>query len=505
MKIEKEEIVKLVLSLSPREQQEFVQNCTNDYDYVLLYKHILKYKDIKEAIFIEQLQSIKQELNPEKEATVNFSVIKSYLLEKLLYSLRSSYKTPESRVYNNLIYSDILKTKGLYDTAKNYLTQANNIAKENDLFIEELIYNRQISILDHFNFSESANIPELIQNEKYYTQLIDYINIGLKSYSVLHVGSAAVYHRIFPDESFFENVQLLEKVNDADVKSKFVKLILWIAQFTCLQAKGEEENANKVIAKIFLLWEDYTDSFVYQGHIFLKFVHAFLFHYAIARNKASLNIFFKNLDNLLIIFQKTTKSETEVFRAKEAYLILKAIALFFQNNHESNLKILALKEEFQALDKENNQRMRLFVISEKFCFVATNLRLNNYHETLNLIDFFRHNKKVDAKLYSLIYPFIHFAYLKSHYELGNLKFLKYEIEKSKKALIKVNCFHYYESEFFNLMKMLVTTPTSHPNYTAILTNFQSKFEILDQEPEYKNHALFFDTPSWIKSIILRHE
>ena len=79
-------------------------------------------------------------------------ITKSYLLEKILNSLRSSYKTPAAEVYNSLIYSEILKRKGLYNSAQNYLEEANSIAKNNDLFLEELIYARQRLILEHFDF-----------------------------------------------------------------------------------------------------------------------------------------------------------------------------------------------------------------------------------------------------------------------------------------------------------------------------------------------------------------
>lgn len=503
MKIEKEDLVKLVLSLTARERQEFAMLYPNNYDYVELYRYILKHKDLDEKKFVDYLSQIKTAEEPQKKVVINLSMTKSYLLEKILNSLRSSYKTPSTEVYNSLTYSEILKRKGLYHSAQNYLEEANSIAKNNDLFLEELIYARQRLILEHFDFSDKLNLMKLIEEERYYSNLIFNADIALKSFSVLQIGAAALYHRIFPDEIFFENIKILENVKDDSTQSKLVKLILWIAQFTFLQAQEREDESNQVLAKVFNLWSTSPDFLQFNGHLLIKFAHAFLFHYAISSKKTDLNQYFDTLIQLLIAFEKMSKSNTEVFRAKEAKMVLKLAFYFFNKQHDTDLKIITLKVGFDELSNENYKRMRMFVVSEKFAFMVIHLRLKEYKETLSYANQFLNNKDIDIKLYNMVYPFIHFSYLRAHYELGHFRFLKYELEKSKNLLIKANCFRVFEEEFFNLMKMLINTSPKHPSFKLILGNFKNRFEQLKEEKELKNYLYFFDVLEWIDDLMIR--
>ena len=113
MKISKDNLVKLVLSLSARERQEFKEMHSGNYDYLELFNHICKNKGFDEQQFTTKLLAQKKESNSGGSGVVNLSLIRSYLLDKLLNSLRSSHKTPLATVYLNLTYSDILMSNGL--------------------------------------------------------------------------------------------------------------------------------------------------------------------------------------------------------------------------------------------------------------------------------------------------------------------------------------------------------------------------------------------------------
>jgi hypothetical protein len=501
MKIHKNDLVKLVLSLTPRERQEFKELHPGNFDYIDLFNYIVKNKALDEKAFAAQLNKQK---GSDSEKNINISVIKSYLLDKLLNSLRSSYKSPVILAYQNLTYSDILISKGLYGVAENYLAEIKVNCQENNLIHEELIYFRQLDTILLLNNTMSSQEYTSTRFARY-DNLLGSLDIES---DILHFGALVesfIFYNIDPSpEVFFD---LVKKINAIDLSRDypfFIKqqIILAKSAFEVFQSTDTDRmnRIKSLYAEGISQWKNNQNLMEYNGYWFLT--HAFRYFLGlriVGATAEQVNDFIELLD----LFEEKTKSSTEKNRAIELRYSCQLFLLGNSSGSDNNILILEYKKKFKELaDNAGFTRNMQIFVWEQSAYINAHLSLEQYNEVIDCCSNLLYDKAFNIKNFMTFYAPVHFAYLQAHYALGNVKFLTYEIPKSKAILEKTIGFGDFEEEFFKMMKLLMNSnATSNEKMINALKGHKVNFEVLIQEGFFKAHFGIYDVLAWINQLL----
>ncbi len=503
MKVSKEKLVKLVLHLTAREQQEFKELYTGNFDYVELFKYIIKHKSLDEKAFAVYLSKQKGNDNVK---SINISVIKSYLLEKILNSLRSSYKSPVALTYLNLMYSDILISKGLYDIAESYLEETSAICQTNHLIQEELIYFRQ---LNHIIILNGINTSGDVMEERFarHHALLDIMAIEETMLHFITVMTSFVFYNLPPNpDTFFDLFSKINVLNEKEDYPFFIKqqILLTKASFEIFQSDDPTriDKIKKLYASGINEWKDNKRFMEYNGYWFLNSAMGYFFiTVIIGANKEENDSF----ANLLLLFETQTKSNVEKNRSIELRYACEILYLLNSSDNNKYQAVLLFKEKFKALAVNGFIGSKQIRVWEQYSYITAHLHLGEYNEVIDICNELLYDKELGVKNFMIFYAPVHFALLQSHYELGHLKFLKYEITKSKAAIEKNGTFGEFEEQFFKLMKLLVSEPTDKEKSVATLTLHKTSFEALLEEGFFKVHFGVYDIMNWLEVLMGRCE
>lgn len=155
MAVNKKDIVELVLSLSSSEKRYFKANHPKDSDYIRLFDIINDNRRYDEDKVKEHFKS--------KHLSSYSSVVRTYLKEKLLESLRSYHIKTDIRLeLSSLIdNSRILYLKGLYHHQWKEINKAKALAKKYDLYEEQLIINEIEQYYWNLIYHFDTNVEEV--------------------------------------------------------------------------------------------------------------------------------------------------------------------------------------------------------------------------------------------------------------------------------------------------------------------------------------------------------
>jgi len=143
-------VISLVNVLSKSEKQQFKRKHKSESDFVLLFDYInnsTNYSNQKALSYIN-----KRRQNSKEITTSYLSVLKNYLKERIMESLRLKYihKRKNYELLSRSMNTDILIEKGLFDLARNELDIAENNQRNKSFPIERLLLLRRKSILSYY-------------------------------------------------------------------------------------------------------------------------------------------------------------------------------------------------------------------------------------------------------------------------------------------------------------------------------------------------------------------
>ncbi len=496
-------MVRLVLSLTPRERQEFKELYPYDYDYVSLFNHIIKNKGLDETAFLEQL--VAQKGDKASSKNVNLSVIKSYLLDKILNSLRSSNKNPTAAVYMNLTYSDILISKGVYDVAESYLEETNQLCQDNFLAQEELIcfrQTKQIGIVNNKGLLGKDAAAKLKRYDLHLDMLAKEKDLTIFAENATSFG----FYNVMPSPDIFFDT--MTKINQMVVLEEypfiFKQHLRIMKASTEVFHSVEGDPVEKInAAYIFAIeeWKNNQSIMAYNGYWFLGFAFGYFLLLALTgANEAQITAFLE----ILSVFEEKTKSSVERNRALELKHVCQLMQLKNSNDDKKYAKTLKLKEKFEKDIDPNFQRNAQIKIWEEYNYIYAYQQLNNYSAVIDICNGLLHDKDYNVKNFMIFYSPVYVAYLQAHYELGSFKFLKYEIDKCKAVLEKNNALGDFEEEFLKLMRLLVSNQNNKAKLLNGLELHQENFKIISEQGFFKSNFKMFDIDGWIEELKKRY-
>lgn len=139
------------------------------------------------------------------------------------------------------------------------------------------------------------------------------------------------------------------------------------------------------------------------------------------------------------------------------------------------------------------------IIEMHYALCYAYFKTRNYDKSLNHANVILHDKDMLIHC-TLFYIYCFFAvYLLCHYELGNLNFLIYEIDRQKDITLKLNANDDISNVFFKLLKKMCKYPdVKKANLLKYLPIFQT------YEKENPKSTVFLSVADWIQGQLVRN-
>jgi len=403
--LNKSNIVILINSLSPTEKQYFKKSHDAESDFVKLFDYINKSKTYDSENAKKYLLKKRKSNKTKNYTSGHLSVLKSYLYDKILESLRSQHtsKRASYELMTKSVNVDILLEKGLYNLAKNEINDVKNKAQKSSFHNEKLMLYRRASIKD-------VALLQSFINEDY-----------------------------MQDESFA-----------TEFGTKY--LFYWVhAQFAEFQ--GQPEKAIEFFEKTILTWFQHPDYIKAHPRMYLGTCTTYLKY--ILQQKKSYTLILKESDFKFMLSKIPSLGLQKDVETKWNLLFstAKILAHRLNNNYaeipQEAAKILESKESLTITTNFTKVMIFYFVALTEFQQKNYKVALQHLHDMV-YTDSIKLNANPEYHVHVLR------IYLMTQFELGNYKFLKPAIKKIKQQLQQNDLLDEFESLFLKMISQLIS-------------------------------------------------
>lgn len=453
MSLSNKELIELVVSLSPKEKQFFKRQFKSGSDFIYLFDFINKYKFLEKEKFEKFLN---KRVDKKKKITPgHLSVIKSYLKEKIMESLRSQY-IAKRKPYASLMRamnSDILMEKGLYQLSHNELQEAKKLHFEAGFPIEQLLLLRRESILFFYNRYKITSKEEL---EKLFSQRIE-----VAKELLLEVEYSKLLSLLSLDKNNGRiEKELGEKLGQIDFfksdfqpKSMVTQYLYFWNKALLERLKKNHEKAVDYFSQSIQIWLDYPIFIETHPRMFLGACSTYLdFLNELGRyDKVALKTI--DLNFLLNMLAKTSLAEDEKKKLKGLFLLYQLIEFSKNRQYEA---ILEKEKDFQELLQAPVLLPDSEKISFSFFFAYAYFKTNQLQAAQNVVHLILENKALKVTENLIFYSRLVILNLLIHFDMGNIKFLHYEVHKSQKLLQSLGLYRVFEIQFFKMFSKLLS-------------------------------------------------
>jgi len=487
----------LISSLSKSEKGYFKKFTSlhvrgEENQYVKLFDIIEKQEEYDEHKVID---AMGQTDHPK-----NFAVLKSYLYDLILKSLRSYYSqsTPELEIKELIEYIEILHNKGLYKQCEKIINKGIALAEKYELFLPLAeLYGWKIEFMHLQNFTNTS--PEEL--DLIYATYAGFVKKYQNIISYKHILSQLFVDR--KTKGFTRNKEEL--------------------------AQQEKSSKNKILLDI-----NYADSYQAKWHYYLWYsVYSFSKHdyessYKYTKTLVDLieshpnqkefkpKAYTSALNNLLVMQIETNRYGEIMETLKKVKLIvprsesIKQWLYYVINASELNLYMntgefekamnLAIQIEKQLpslanyIIHEENELILIFNLAITF-FGSKNYPKANYY--FNKII---HESSMEMR--TDVHCFARIMSLIVHSEMGNNDMLEYTIKSTYRFLYKRNRLYKFETLILNFIKTNMSAKALPKN--AMDEKFKILMDEIDvlKKDHFERKALnYFDFISWLESKI----
>lgn len=487
----------LISSLSKSEKGYFKKFTSlhvrgEENQYVKLFDLIEKQKEYDEQRVIDAMGQTDQ--------PKNFAVLKSYLYDLILKSLRSYYSqsTPELEIKELIEYIEILHNKGLYKQCIKVINKAITLGEKYELFLPLVeLYSWKLEFIQLQNYTETS--PEELDltfdiysgHLKKYQNIINYKHI---------MGQLFVTRKTKGFTRKKEELEQQEKLS----KNKYLNDISLADSY---QAKWH-----------YYLWHSV---YAYSKHDYegsYKYTKALVRHIDNYPNQKKFKpkSYITALNNLLIM-QIETNRYGEIKETLEKLKLIvpgsdaiKQWLFYVINGCELNLHMNTGEFE-KALQLANQieqqiQNLANYIIHEEneliliFNLAITYFGSRNYSKANYYLNKIIHESSIENR--TDVHCFARIMSLIVHSEMGNTDMLEYTIKSTYRFLYKRNRLYKFETLILNFIKANMSSKALPKK------EMDSKFALLVDEINelkkdmFERKALnYFDFSSWLESKI----
>ena len=447
------EIISLINALSPVEKQHFKKKHSPNADFVVLFDYVNKKKS---CINSDILKHLSKKKGVSRQLTSNYlSVVKSYLKDRILESLRIQYihKKRNYEMLSRSMNTDILLEKGLYDIAQSEIETSLSKNIESSFPIEQLLLLRRKSLLAYFqNYKETdiTGIEELFNKR---LESAEQLVLEIKFARILSILSFQYFHGendISLLQSFMEEPYMKDQSLSTDFSTRY--LYHWVhAQFQ--EFKGNSSGALEHFNKSIKIWLDNpkyikAHTRMYLGACFTYF--KYLIHQKDPFSNLLSNI---NFNELLDKVKTENLSIEEEGKHSFLFQLFEVLSLRQQSRSAEIILFtspLIAKERFIIEMSAFEQVIFVYYIAHAYFdtgdFKASE---NILFDLINPLD----GRLASNPVYTSVFVLL---YLLTLLESGNEKHLRYQLPKCRAFLKQEGTFTLFDEYYMSMVSQLIS-------------------------------------------------
>jgi hypothetical protein len=485
------DIVELILSLTAIEKQHFKRQHTGSKDYILLFDYVNQEKRFSTKGAIQFLTKYRQ--GAKTYSSGHISVLKQYLNDRILDSLRSFYSSKRTNyaLLMGYINTDILMERGLNNLAKRELQKTTDKYFQSNFPLEKLLILRSKSILnfyESYEFTDEKHIHSLKTDR---VLLAEQALLEIKYAHILSLLSLKGF-REKKGLDFSKQILLMDFMQDESMSKDFSTKYLfhWVhAQIAELQ--GFYEDAVLHFEKTIKIWSNQPSYIESHPKMYLGTCFAFL-QFVFQQKSINLNLLNEfDYDDLFARLDKIQLTKDAYLQYEQIFLIGKILS-FKVSDHSSEIVKLAPKIlhslNLTITTPSFIKSLTYYIVSVAF------VEQKEYKNAETLLNQLILNNQFKLNQHSELYPVIMMLLVFLQFELGNHKFLKSLLGDFKKRLTKFHLFNEFEKAYFGMFNQLISDRFKDHKQNVIARHKKILLEIINNDDRYKQmeYSLLFE-------------
>lgn len=450
-------IVTLILSLTPSEKQHFKKSNDSNSDFVLLFDYINKTKAFQNSEANKYLNKKKNKSQKDSKTYTSghLSVIKNYLHEKIMESLRIQYtpKRPSYEIMSRVINADILLEKGLYNLAKSEIDQAKKKSEYSVFPIEKLILYRRESLIQFYSDYVNYNINDI---EALFVKRIEtaaQLTLEVKYAKAI----ALLTHQYFQGEkdlTVVDKILAEDYMQDKSLPKEFAtKYLFYWVHSQCAEFKNQPNEAIEFFEKAIRPWIENPEYIKAHPRMYLSTCYTYL-KFLLQEGKSE-QIILKETDLKLLISKipKLQLPKDVALKWEQLFVIGQLIALKKEHSYED---IISLENQLLEIISDSNFTTDFTRILIYYILSTAYFQQKNYKKSNDLILSLLHNEEIELRSNPEYFNHVYLIYITGLYELKNFKFLKSELPKIKQILKTHHQLKAFEEFYIKMIGQLIS-------------------------------------------------
>jgi len=486
----------LIKSLKKSEKRYFKlsESQSDNKKYIRLFNLIEKQSAYDEDTILKKDAALKPS---------QMSNLKAHLYTKILQSLRmyNVSSLPNIQLHEMIDHAQLLFNKSLYNQCEQVLKKAKKLAKSADnleLQLEILRWEKQV-LSHNIGKDIQSKVDEIVRSAKEVSSRINNIN----TFTNLQVKFDAVYKRtgFIRDKNDFNKIQNvfvanlpIVKEEQLSVSEKISLYELYIGYYSFIQDFEKSEHYATLWVQLFdgdkTMRTSRTGAYL-SGLNHLLIAQSKLLKYA---------DFQKTKKEMRLVGKLSTVAVNENLKLrllKYSY-VHEFNWLFMVGNFEMGVRLIErLKDNLEEFIGQLDLHSRIIMFYKTACLYFGNDDFKNAVVWLNKII-----NISDVDLREDIHGFARILNLISHYELGNIELIQYNVRSTYRFLSKKEDLHQFQRYILNFLKKLEVTMTDE----ALVLHFdklRKRLIPLSKDKYEKRAFIYFDIISWLESKIER--
>jgi hypothetical protein len=478
--LKKEELFVLIKSMTQSEKRHFALESTlknTDTSYMEVFKAIEE-----QEVYDEKALKIEF---ADRKFVQQFHVIKSYLKQRLLKSLRGfhSNNSIEIELRNLLCNVEILFNKELYQNAEVELKRAEKVAKQIESYIhlfEIQAWKRKLA--QTYNPGAFEQFESILKEQE--ESLAQLKNSHVYDEIIVGISQAVVAGKT----ELIKNEKLLHTIDNATNFSSGV--IHFNAKYFRSIQNNEKEHTQSILKDLDRYFDEHPSKILNDPGLYVSSMN----------NSIGYFVFNKDYKTALHMIEKVKAFCVKVRLTNENKTLLKQILRLHNIELETYRNLNALDtfkseiEDIQRLVDANRYKMpKDYLISFWFQFANIEFSQKRYSKSLKWVNEIL-NTKFDGSREDL-QVHTRFLNLMIHFEKQNLFVLRYYLDSTRRFMKKLKI----EDSFLDQLLLFISKLGKAPllEYKGLFKDFYSGIEFEKDEGVNSPRGGYIDYSSWL--------
>ncbi|TAL58006.1 MAG: hypothetical protein EPN85_12650 [Bacteroidetes bacterium] len=490
--IASEDLFELIKSLSQTEKRYFKRHCSLNMRRGK--NNCLAVFDAVESQREYDEDKLKNKFRHEKFIT-QFPVLKNYLYEQILKSLRSYHRSIHSEVKDLIRNAEILYEKGLYNRAKKYVLKAKEIARDHEMQWALLEISRiwEIKMAKKKHdmhwlkkiMEESGNEFELLKNTELYK------NIELNMFVLYNIhGKERKKGYLAKMQKIIESKPMQ---NDKTALTFDSKLRFYNTYVLFMHGKGDTGQMDTYAKKIIALYQAHPHKIQTDLASYVAYLHN-LFIATINEKKYS-----EAAAHLETMKREFLLSKNRSQKINHFYYYYSPLLVYYNLTGQFASAIQCIVS-FKKQLEESESAMNMLEKTVLFANISVSyFGSGQYKNCIHWLN--RLRDEVSLTIRPDFESFLRLFYIIVHYEVGNMDLLIPLIQSFYRYLKKKEQLYKFETVIIHFFRNELPETDNQKERIQAFQKLRNKLLPLAKDEYEKNVFEYFDYISWLESKI----